>query len=121
MKGFEESETTDGRERVCRLVLKDGKPDSLVFFAYEEDIKSLTTRMSIYRSTLAGKLQSAVFTTGKIDEHGEAVRGSAQDTPLNILSETTQFDFSRELDFWLKGKLLIRKGKNSAQPLAGSK
>ncbi len=79
-----------------------------------------------YRTTLAGKLERAVSTDGKLDPNGEPIAGTNQDRVLALTDEGTRSNFRRELDFWLRGKFRKAKAaraasRNSSQPLAASK
>lgn len=76
---------------VCLLV------NYLAFYPSEHRMVGQT-----YRFSLDGRLQNALDIVGKLDDKGQPVEGSANNSPLDITDKKTMRGAKEVLDIWLK-------------------
>lgn len=123
--GVKAKSTPDMATRSCHVALKetrrDLQPQCIILTwlkVYPEDKHSVEYA---FRFDLAGKLEKAFRSTGKITETGEGVKGSAILTALKVKDPEVQQRAREELDFWLKrtAKYLAKKRAKEQAALGG--
>jgi len=98
--------------RICDLVYESNHPHCFVLFDKRKSGDDVT--FMHYRFDLTGRLLNAHKMTGKNDENGKPIHGSAQDFQLDITNEEIRRDAEKELDFWLSGRYKKYLAKTAA-------
>jgi hypothetical protein len=110
-------DTSDGLNHATELVFADppAKPEPLclVMSADREDTLQKQVVFQNFRLNLDGVMEKAFISRIKLDENGNAIRGSAITELQDVNSPEVQKLLQHELNFWLKG--MYRKKKAPAK------
>lgn len=90
--------------KACSLVLSQDKTSPMCAVFLTLTIQKETATSRYFKTSLDGKLMSAIQVNSRVDENGKPVRGSGVKSDLDVTSPDIQKAFKKELDFWLSGK-----------------
>ena len=113
---IDQNQTTDGMIHVFEVVAErnpatgEAKPVGLLLKAQREKSGKLGTAW--FSASLVGKLERAVFLSGKLDGQGNGIKGSGVPVEKDIGSAEVKKKFQHELDLWLKRSYLKKEWKS---------
>jgi hypothetical protein len=108
--GDDTEKLSDGLKHGASLLLdkveKETPGKSLGFILMTRRETNRESESYLFKTSLDGTLEHAAIVQGKLDEHGQAIKGSGASStkPLEIDSLEVKKRFAKEVDFWLKGK-----------------